>query len=351
MNANELVFFGGFILFIIAMLSLDLGVFNKKEEAVSLKQALAWTAVWVSLAVGFYFVIRFYGDRIHGISSFDDLAEVIRLYRQNVEIVPGDLSQSLDNYRKVLGLEYLTGYVLEESLSVDNIFVIILILSAFGVDKRHYHKVLFWGILGALVFRFIFIFTGAYLVTKFHWILYVFAAFLIFTGIKMFLSRDQEETIDPKKHPMIKFVSRFVPVLPHFEGSRFFVKKNGKTHVTPLFIVLLIIELTDLVFAVDSIPAIFGVTKDPYVIFFSNIFAILGLRSMFFVLLSVMGRFHYFKTGLSILLVYIGVKMTLGERLTHWGFTIKHSLLLILVILGASIAASLLFPKKHSPRS
>ena len=344
MNSNEFYFFGGFILFIILVLFLDLGIFRKKDRVVSAKEAGAWTLVWILLALSFYFCVLHFGNRIHGVFSLEALEKIKTDYRQPFAIVAGNLEQSLANYRKELGLEYITGYILEESLSVDNIFVIILIFTAFGIQEKYYHKVLFWGILGALVFRFLFIFTGAFLIAKFGWILYIFAAFLIFTGFRMLFSRDSEEKIDTKNHPIIRLASRFFAVWPDFAGSLFFVKKDGRRYITPLFLVLLIVEFTDLVFAVDSIPAIFAVTTDPYIVFFSNIFAIMGLRSIFFVLQSLVGKFRFFKTGLSIILVYIGLKMLLEEQLAEWGFTIVHSLLVIVSILTASTVASFLFP-------
>ncbi|RZL28466.1 MAG: TerC/Alx family metal homeostasis membrane protein, partial [Pedobacter sp.] len=194
--------------------------------------------------------------------------------------------------------------------------------------------------------RFIFIFAGAVLISKFGWILYVFGAFLVFTGIRMFFNKDEEEKIDPANHPVVKFASKFFKIHPKYEGKKFFHKVNGKRLLTPLFLVLLIVEFTDLIFAVDSIPAIFAVTKDAYIVFFSNIFAIMGLRSMFFLLVNIIHKFHYLKTGLAFLLTFIGVKMLAHSYLEAWGFTTEHSLLVIVFILAASIVASLIFPKK-----
>ncbi|MCE3280499.1 MAG: integral rane protein TerC family [Bacteroidetes bacterium] len=348
MNLHELIFFGGFLVFIAIMLALDLDIFHKREHIVSTREASAWTVVWVMLALGFYAQLNFFGDKIHGITSMEELQSIAIKYKQPFEIIHGDFEASIDNYQKVLSLEYLTGYVIELSLSVDNIFVMILILSAFHVEKRFYHRVLFWGIIGAIVFRFLFIFIGAVLIAKFHWIIYIFAAFLIYTAIRMFLTREEKDEINPEQHAIVKLATKYFAVHNQFEGNKFFIKINGKRMITPLFVVLLIIEFTDLVFAVDSIPAIFAVTQDPYIVFFSNIFAILGLRSMFFLLLGSIDKFHYFKVGLSALLLFIGVKMLISEYLKDIGFKTGHSLIIIASIILISILASLIFPKKQN---
>ncbi len=343
MNPSEFFYFFSFLAFIVLMLLLDLGVVKREHRAVGFREALLWTALWVSLAFSFYLFLYMAGHRIHGIESMDELNVLASKYKQPFKTT-GIFEQDIINYNHLLSLEFITGYLIEEALSMDNIFVIILIFAAFGVEKRYYHSVLFWGILGAIVFRCLFIFAGAVAVTKYEWILYVFAAFLVYTGIKMFFNRNKKEEIDPQHHPVVRFASKYFAVHPRFEGNKFVVKINGKRLITPLFLTLLIIEFTDVIFAVDSIPAIFSVTKDPYIIFFSNIFAILGLRSMFFLLINVIGKFRYFKHGLSVLLVFIGVKMLFGERLSAMGFTIVHSLLLILLILAASVVFSLLLP-------
>lgn len=345
--SNEVIYFGSFLVFIAAMLSLDLGVFNKKDHVVSLKEALIMSIIWVSLALGFYAVIYFKGDLLHGITDMARLQEVVTAHKHNIKLIPDNFEASLEIYRHNLSLEFITGYVVEYALSVDNIFVIVLVFTAFGVEKIYYHRVLFWGILGAVVMRFLFIFIGATLITKFGWILYVFGGFLVYTGVMMFINRDHDEEIDPQNHKVVRWAQHVFSVWPHYEGNKFFVKKDGKTLVTPLFIVLLVIEFTDLIFAVDSIPAIFAVTKDPYIVFFSNIFAILGLRSMFFLLVNIIHKFHYLKVGLSVLLVFIGVKMLAHSYLEKIGFQTSHSLIIILVILSVSVVASLLFPKKH----
>ena len=345
--SNELIFFSGFALFIIIMLALDLGVFNKEDKEVSLKSASIMSLIWVSFAIGFYFLLRFHANYLHSIQSMDDLIAITAKHQHSIKLIPDNFDLSLDIYSKNLALEFITGYVIEYALSVDNIFVMVLIFSAFSVKKEYYHRVLFWGILGAVVMRFLFIFIGATLISKFGWILYVFGAFLIYSGIMMFLKRDEEEEIDTKNHKVVKLASRFFPVYPQFVGHNFFHVENGKKYITPLFLVLLIIEFTDVIFAVDSIPAIFAATKDPYIVFFSNIFAILGLRSMFFLLVNIIHKFHYLKTGLSFLLVFIGVKMLAHDYLKEIGFTTAHSLYIIIGILAVSVIASLVFPKKE----
>ncbi len=344
--SNESIFFGSFLLFIILMLSIDLGVFNKKDKKVNMKEAAIMSFIWVSFAIGFYFILLSEGEILHGISNFAQLQEITTKHLHHITLIPGNYAESLAHYKQNLALEFLTGYVIEYALSVDNIFVMVLIFSAFKVDERYYHRVLIWGIIGAVVMRFVFIFLGSTLINEFGWIMYIFGAFLVYTGIMMFLNRTEDETIDTENHKVVRFASKHFSVYPEYVGNKFFVRINGKKMITPLFIVLLIVEFTDLIFAVDSIPAIFAVTKDPYIVFFSNIFAILGLRSMFFLLVNVIHKFHYLKTGLSVLLVFIGLKMLGHHWLNEWGFTTSHSLFVILFILTTSIVASLVFPIK-----
>lgn len=344
--SHELLFSGGFLLFIVFILALDLGLFSKREHVVSLKQAGIMSFIMVVFALGFYLLLVLKGDYLHGIDSMERLQEVIKAHKHPISVIPDNFEASLQLYRQNLGIEFLTGYVVEYALSVDNIFVIVLIFSAFAVPEKYYHRVLFWGILGAIVMRFIFIFVGAALITRFDWILYLFGAFLVFTGVKMFLSKDEEEKIDTQNHPVVKFASKYFSIHPRYEGKKFFHKIQGKKYITPLFLVLLIVEFTDLIFAVDSIPAIFAVTKDAYIVFFSNIFAIMGLRSMFFLLVNIIHKFHYLKTGLAVLLVFIGVKMLGHGYLKVWGFSTEHSLIIIVAILALSVIASLVFPKK-----
>jgi tellurite resistance protein TerC len=311
-----------------------------------MKQAALMSGVWVSLALVFYAFIYNYGHMLHHVDSFAALQEINLKNFHHLKLNPADFAGSLQQYQKNLSLEFITGYVVEYALSVDNIFVMVLIFTAFAVNPKYYHKVLLWGIIGAIVMRFLFIFMGATLIGRFHWILYVFGAFLVYTGIMMFINRNQENEIDTENHSVVKFASKYFAVHPHFEGGKFFIKIDAKKLITPLFLVLMIIEVTDLVFAVDSIPAIFSVTKDPYIVFFSNIFAILGLRSMFFLLVNIIEKFHYLKIGLAVLLAFIGLKMLAGDYAQQVGLTTGISLLVILGILAVSIIASLLFPKK-----
>lgn len=345
--SSELIFILGFIVFIFLMLSIDLGLFTRSDRPVSLKQAGIMSVVWIALALAFYALILRYGQLLHHVDSFAALQQINADNFHNLPLNPHDFAGSLQLYRKNLGLEFISGYVVEYALSVDNIFVMVLIFTAFAVEPRYYHKVLLWGIIGAVIMRFIFIFVGSALIIKFHWILYLFGAFLIYTGVMMFVDRNKDEKIDPENHTVVKFASKYFSVHPKFVGGKFFVKIDGKKLITPLLLVLLIIEVTDLVFAVDSIPAIFSVTKDPYIVFFSNIFAILGLRSMFFLLVNVIDKFHYLKIGLSALLTFIGLKMLAGNYAEHIGLTTLNSLIIILLILLISIGASLLFPKKE----
>jgi tellurite resistance protein TerC len=332
------------------MMALDLGLFAKSGKPVKMGQAALMSAVWVSLALIFYGLIYKYGDLLHHVNTFAALQQVNNKNFHHLQLNPADFAGSLELYRKNLSLEFITGYVVEYALSVDNIFVMVLIFTTFAVEPRYYHKVLIWGILGAIVMRFLFIFVGSELIDKFHWVLYIFGAFLVYTGVMMFVNRNQESEIDTENHGVVKFASKYFAVHPHFEGGKFFIKIDGKKLITPLFLVLMIIEVTDLVFAVDSIPAIFSVTKDPYIVFFSNIFAILGLRSMFFLLVNIIEKFHYLKIGLAVLLAFIGLKMLAGDYAQAVGLTTGVSLLVILGILALSIIASLLFPKKRTAR-
>jgi tellurite resistance protein TerC len=328
------------------MLAIDLGLFAKTDRAVSLKCAGIMSAAWITLALIFYALIFNYGHLLHHVDSIAALREVNDKNFHHLTLNPNDLAGSLNLYNKNLALEFITGYVVEYALSVDNIFVMVLIFTAFAVSKKYYHKVLFWGIIGAVVMRFLFIFVGAALIGSFHWVLYLFGAFLVYTGIMMFVNRNRNERIDPENHTIVKFASKYFAVHPQFAGNRFFVNIDHKKYITPLFLVLLIIEGTDVVFAVDSIPAIFSVTKDPYIVFFSNIFAILGLRSMFFLLVNIIDKFHYLKVGLAVLLAFIGLKMLAANYAGRIGITTGNSLLIILAILVISIVASLIFPKK-----
>jgi len=344
---SELIFLTGFIILIVAMLAADLGLFANPNKAVSIKRAMVMSAVWIAVALCFYAFIYRYGHLLHHIDSFSALDKANTENFHHLKLNPLDFQGSLQLYRKNLALEFISGYVVEYALSVDNIFIMVLIFTAFAVQARHYHKVLFWGIIGAIIMRFSFIFLGATLIAHFHWILYLFGAFLVYTGVMMFVNRDEEKKIDPKNHKIVKFASKYFAVYPEFSGGKFFVKIDHKRLITPLFLVLLIIEGTDVLFAVDSIPAIFSITKDPYIVFFSNIFAILGLRSMFFLLVNIIDKFRFLKIGLAALLTFIGLKMLGANYVERIGLTTGYSLLIILCILIACIGASLLFPKKE----
>jgi len=348
LNINEISFFTVFLIFILGVLLLDLGVFTKNNHKVGFMEALIWSAVWIGFSLAFYFFIIHWGYLIHGIDNIDELQDRIIKYKHPINIDGLAYEKAILLYEKNLALEYLTGYIIEKSLSVDNIFVIILIFYAFGVEEKYYKRVLMWGIIGAVIMRFIFIFTGAALVARFDWILYIFGGFLVITGARLFFGRHKEDKIDPEKHWVVRFVSRYLNVHKSFVGEKFFVKMEGKWFITPLFIVLLVIEFSDVIFAVDSIPAIFAVSKDPYIIFFSNIFAILGLRALFFLLVNVLNKFHYLKIGLSLLLIFIGLKMLIHVPLEKIGFTTVHSLYVVLGILTLSIIISVLFPPKAS---
>jgi tellurite resistance protein TerC len=328
------------------MIFLDLGVFSKSNHVVHFKEAAVWSAIWILCAAVFYLIIDTRGDLIHGIDSYEKLEILHKKYADHVVMVPGNFEQSLQNYRDNMSLEFITGYLVEYALSVDNIFVLILIFSSFGVREKYLKKILFWGILGAVFLRCIFIFIGSALLQEFSWIMYLFGAFLAFTGIRMFFESGNDDKIETEKHPVVQIISKILPVFSRYVGENFFVKKNDKWMATPLFVVLMIIEFTDLIFAVDSVPAVFSVTKDPYLVFFSNIFAVLGLRSMFFFLANILHIFHYLNVGLAVLLTYIGSKMLAHNWLKTIGFTNAHSLYIIVGILAVSIIASVLFPKK-----
>jgi tellurite resistance protein TerC len=299
----------GFNLFVLAMLALDLGVFHRKAHAVSTKEALTWSIVWISLSLVFNAIIYFFWDQMVPNSSYTN----------------GEAA-----------LAFLTGYLIEKSLSVDNIFVFILIFSFFAVPAAYQHRILFWGILGALVMRGILIAVGATLLNQFHWIIYVFGAFLIYTGIRM--ARHQDEELRPQDNPVVKFFRKFMPVTDDFDGDKFFVRRAGTLFATPLFLILLIVESTDLVFAVDSIPAIFAVTRDPFIVYTSNVCAILGLRALYFLLAGVMDKFQYLKLGLSVVLTFIGIKMVIVD-LYH--IPVGASLAVVASVLTISILASL----------
>lgn len=346
---TEIFFLGGFVVFIAAILVLDMLVIDRKAHVVSIKEAGTWTGVWIGLALLFSVFLWFHGDMVHGIENMQDLQAVAARYAAHLKLDASDFEASLQQYRHYMTISYISGYLIEKTLSVDNLFVMMMIFTSFGVGKNEYQHVLNWGILGAIVLRFIFIFLGAAIISRFDWILLVFGALLVYSGIKMYVNRNKKEEINVEKHPLVKFLTKTGRMYPKFMGDKFFVREAGKWLLTPLFVTVLVIEFSDLIFAFDSIPAVFSVSLDPYVVFFSNIFAILGLRAMFFLLAAIADKFRYLKTGVCVLLVFIGVKM-----LIHKYFEIDAiaSLLFIIAVLIISIGASLIIPqKKDSPVS
>jgi tellurite resistance protein TerC len=303
----SIYFWLGFHVFIFIMLALDLGIFHKKIHKVPVKEAVIWSFVWISLALLFNIFVYF-------------------------------------EFGPTKALEFLTGYVIEYSLSVDNIFVFILIFSYFAVKDQYQHKILFWGILGALIMRAIFIFTGVALINRFHWIVIIFGGFLVFTGIRMLFQKEKPE--DPQKNPVVRFFRRFLPVTDTLHGSNLFIRQNKKLYATPLFLVLLVIETSDLIFAVDSIPAILAISKDTFIVYTSNIFAILGLRSLYFAIAGIMGFFRYLKVGLAFVLTFVGMKMLAAYF--NFEIPIVLSLAIIISILLLSILASVIIRKKEN---
>lgn len=302
-----------FNVFVLLMLALDLGVFNRKAHEVKMKEALIWSGVWVALALTFNLGLYYYYTPPEGYTSAES------------------------------ALQFLTGYVIEKSLSVDNIFVFVLIFSFFKVPAIYQHKVLFWGIIGALVMRAIFIFAGVALINHFAWIIYVFGGFLIFTGIKLVTQKDKK--IHPERNPVLKLFKRFFRVTENYAGGNFFTRLNNRLVATPLFVVLIMVETTDLIFAVDSIPAILAVTQDPFIVYSSNVFAILGLRSLYFALAGLVKLFHYLHYGLAAILVLVGIKMILNHYYAAKIISTELSLVLIVLILAASVVASIIKPK------
>ena len=335
-----------FVVFILGVLMLDLLVIGRKSHEVSIREASIWSIVWIMLALGFAVFLRFFGEHVHGIRSNEELTQVFNNYYPYLSLDVDSYARNLEIFRKNITANYLSGYLIEKSLSVDNLFVILAILKAFTVKKEAYKQVLFWGILGAIVMRFIFIFAGAALIIRFEWLLYIFGAYLLYIGVKMYLNRNREVQIETQNHPMVKFLSKRFNVFPRYVDNQFFIRKERKLFITPLFIVLMLVEASDLIFALDSIPAVFAVTRDPYIVFFSNIFAILGLRSLFFLLIKVVERFYLLKVGVSLLLVFVGVKLIAHDWMLHIGYKPVFSLYIILGILVLSVTLSILFPKK-----
>jgi tellurite resistance protein TerC len=308
---------GGFLLFIFAMLAVDLGIFHRTAHAPSLKEAGTWIAVWVTLGLTF--------------------GGILYVWRGATQ-----------------GLEYLTGYLLEYSLSVDNIFVFVLLFTFFRVPGQYQHRVLFWGILGALLMRGSMILLGAALLERFEWIIYLFGAFLIFTGVRMAFQGDEEEEVHPEGNALVRLMRKVLPITPEYRGQRFLIQDAGKIMATPLLVVLLVVESTDLIFAVDSIPAIFAVTRDPFIVFTSNVFAILGLRSLYFLLANVVDKFHYLRAALSVILTFVGIKMLLPEVTylvngVQYHIPISISLGFIIGVLALAVLASWIRASRLDP--
>jgi tellurite resistance protein TerC len=321
-------FYLSFVGLVVLLLALDLGVFHRKAHAVGFKEAATWSVVWISLSLLFNFVLYNYASwkfahdtRLLAIPGFDPSGAAWRV-----------------------SLEFLTGYVIEKALSVDNIFVFVMVFSYFGIPAKYQHRVLFFGILGALVFRAIFVAIGSALM-QYQWVVILFGVFLIFTGLKIFFAK--EKPVDPEKNFLIRLLRRVLPVTPDLQGSKFFARVNGKTFATPLLIALLFLEATDVVFAVDSVPAIFAVTSEPLIVFTSNIFAILGLRAMFFMLAGAVDKFYLLKYGLGGVLLFVGLKMVWLNQLFDGHFPIWLSLGIISAVLFLSVALSLAFPKRQ----
>lgn len=311
---NQTTFWIVFNCLVALLLYLDLGVINRKSHVIKMKEALLWSAFWVLLALIFNVGIYLFYESPLGLSKND------------------------------AAWQFLTGYVIERSLSIDNIFVFVILFAYFDVPAKYQHKVLFWGIIGALVSRAIFIFAGVILINKFVFLIYVLGAFLIFTGIKLVFQSDRK--MEPEKNPVLILFKKFFKVTTEYHGGDFFVRLKKGLYATPLFIVLLVIETTDIIFAVDSIPAILAVTRDPFIVYSSNIFAILGLRALYFAMANLVELFHYLNYGLALILIFVGVKMIVNHYFAAPVIPTEFSLLVILVVLSASIILSLTFPKK-----
>lgn len=343
--SSEVLILGGFLILILFVLMVDLLWVGRNVHVVSTKEALIWTSVWVSLAMGFYVFLSFYGHLLHGITTPEELKEVAGKYALGLKFHSADFEGMLAEYRQNMSVSYLSGYFIEETLSIDNVFVILLILRGFSVPLKDYKKVLFWGILGAIVLRFIFIFAGSALIQKFDWILLIFGAFLVYQGGKILFKKDETQE-DPHNYAIFRFLSKHFNISRGYGHDTFFIRQKGKLFLTPLFVVLVLIEFTDLLFAMDSIPAVFSVSLDPYVVFFSNIFAIVGLRSLFFLIANMVDRFRFLRIGVSILLIFVGLKLLLHSWLEEIGFKPTYSLYFIAFVLIGSIVLSAVIPPK-----
>lgn len=320
-------FYVAFTAFVLSMLLLDLGVFHRTAHSVSIKESAIWTTVWVSLALLFNVFLYFYA-----VSIFSSDARLLAIPGFNVELAAQQIT-----------LEFLTGFIIEKSLAVDNIFVFVLVFSYFSIPAIYQHRVLFFGIIGALIFRALFIALGASLL-QYYWVVIIAGVFLIITGLKILIA--PEKVPDPGKNPLILIVKRFFPITPDIQGQNFFIRKEGVLYATPLFLALVFIEFSDIIFAIDSVPAIFAITKEPLIVFTSNVFAILGLRSLYFLLADVVDRFTMLKYGLGLILIFVGLKMTWLNNLFGGKFPVLWSLGIIGMILLGSIIASLLIKKR-----
>jgi len=301
--SNKIIIWGGFNVLVLIMLALDLGIFHRKDHRITVKEGLIWSLIWIIVALIFNVIVYFWQGQEKA-------------------------------------LQFFTGYLIERSLSIDNIFVFLLIFTFFSVPDKYQYKVLFWGILGALVMRGLFIGMGVFLISKFHWVIYIFGAFLVYTGIKMGVVEDKK--IEPEHNPILRFVRKFLPITDKYESGHFFTRIGKKLYGTPLFVVLVVVESTDVVFAVDSIPAIFAITLDPFIVYTSNVFAILGLRALYFAIAGLMDMFYYLKYGLSAILSFVGVKMLISG---YYHIPDLVALGIIALLLAISIIASILRPK------
>ncbi len=341
----KLYFLLGFVVFVALGLALDLGLIGKGKNSVTTRQALWRTLAWISAGLLFSLVIYFFHHQVHELNSVADYKNFKETYNGNF-IVFDDVNKCRTSFSTEAVVSYITGYFVEYSLSVDNLFVILLIFSSFGIGNADQKKILVWGVIGAVIMRFLFIFLGGLMIKEFHWMMYIFGGFLIITGLKMLFSKENEEKIDIENHRVIKWVSIIFPISNRKPNGKFFIIDNGKRFATILFVVLVLVEFTDVLFAVDSVPAIFGITRDPYIVFFSNIFAIMGLRSLFFLLGHGIKNLSTLQYGLSLILIFIGMKMIFQKQLRQVGFNEVHALLVLGSILLLTYISSFVFPRK-----
>jgi len=348
---SKSIFLFLFMLFIGICLSLDLGVFSKEKHArPTVKESIFRTLIWATLGLLFTLVIWFFHHNLHNLTTMQDFLQYESKY--GGDFLKLDLLATQRAFASQSVVQYISGYFVEYSLSLDNLFVMMLIFKSFKVNHIYEKEILFWGVIGAVVMRFVFIFIGGALIVQFNWILYIFGAFLVYSGFKLLLNKEnQDDTLDTHNHPVVKFASKIFRISKEPAHGKFFLRTNGKLYVTSLFIVLLVIEFSDVIFAVDSVPAIFGITHDPYLVFFSNIFAILGLRSLYFLLGHGLHKFHTLQIGLSIILIYIGAKMLAEHWLQEIGFTHIHNLIVLLGILALSILFTFILPEKPTEES